>query len=1307
MTFFKRICVFLLIVGFVFGIIPIQKYKGFEPTKVHAADPWWNNSWTKRMKITFANGSRGALTDFPVQVALNSGRVTYGNFKAGGADIRFVDADGSTLLNYEIEKWDTSGTSTLWVKIPQIDSASDTDYIYMYYGNSGASAVATTTGVWDSSYVTVQHWGEDPTGAAPQFQDSTVNNKDGTASSSQVGGPVVATTLSGKFGSGLDFNGNTHLVDEGETQLAPLPNGSAEFWFDIDTMAASSTNRYLFSRVKSGSNDGELRVYVDTTSGSVNRDKIVFQIECTVPSSISPIATSTASTTIDSWYHVTAVWDDDTAGAMKLYVNGTQVGYSNTTTCGSEATAVVTMAGKNNALNNGYFDGQMDELRVSSVARSADWINASYVSGVDGLNTYAGVENQPDAVPPVVSSIASSTTDTTATITWTTDESATSTVNYGLTTSYGSASSSNTGTTNHSIQLTGLTQSTTYNFQISVWDTSSNLATSSNLTFTTTAATPPGQPTSVTVYPYDNRAHLRWTASTGTVTDYKIEYKLSSEPTTWTLFNDGVSTATTTMVTGLTNNVAYDFRITGTNGGSDGTVSATVSTTPSYLMTFVNPTIANGNSTTSTTITASASTTSGLTPSYFTFRLETSGGSLVSNSTTTTRWGDFSLNHVTELSHKVNLGITGDLSGQVYVPTTDTLFTVHNNQNIISEVTRSGSLVRTITCSSCNDIEDITLVSSVASTTAGGYDHTFMISTEDVDINNLQIFRVVIHSTGAVTVNRNDYFSTGIAASSTNDGLEGIAYNANTDTYFVSVEGQATQTTRPRLYEVTLGSGHSATSVPVCTNINFRDYLTEDNTVPYGNTSYADISGLDFSTSTNRLYVISHKADKILEVDVANRNSCSVLNQLPIAMRADSGANHDFEMPEGVAWDATGDYMYVSAEASYWSVWRTNTYTVQKTFTGLTPGTYNLYTSVTDAFGNTSTTTARSFTVFTPDTTAPVISNIASSTTDTTATVTWDTNENASSSVRYGTSPGVYTGISSSTADLSHSATLTGLSRDTTYYFSVLARDPSGNVSTSTERSFKTQVSGSPVVTVQAASSISTSSATLNATLVDDGNASTTSWGFEYGPTTSYGTIVSVGGFIPNGTPYYISITGLNPATTYYFRGVVTTTFGTASSSGTSFVTASITPDTPPVIGPVGGSSGGGGGAGAQQPQQQNNNQQPQPQNNKPEPNTPAEALQNLGAQGVVIKNIQAPGKKNLDVKNIQKILNADKATQIAKKGPGSPGKETNLYGAATKAAVGKFQIKHGILKSPKDKGYGIVGPATRKKMNELVKEGR
>ncbi len=86
-----------------------------------------------------------------------------------------------------------------------------------------------------------------------------------------------------------------------------------------------------------------------------------------------------------------------------------------------------------------------------------------------------------------------------------------------------------------------------------------------------------------------------------------------------------------------------------------------------------------------------------------------------------------------------------------------------------------------------------------------------------------------------------------------------------------------------------------------------------------------------------------------------------------------------------------------------------------------------------------------------------------------------------------------------------------------------------------------------------------------------------------------------------------------------------------------------------------------------------------------------------------LIKDLYAPGSQSPEVLLIQRILNSDPATRVAQSGPGSPGRETNLYGPATRAAVQKFQLKHGIVKSPRDSGYGIVGPKTRAKMNEIL----
>ncbi|HNT18755.1 MAG TPA: proprotein convertase P-domain-containing protein, partial [Acidobacteriota bacterium] len=86
----------------------------------------------------------------------------------------------------------------------------------------------------------------------------------------------------------------------------------------------------------------------------------------------------------------------------------------------------------------------------------------------------------------------------------------------------------------------------------------------------------------------------------------------------------------------------------------------------------------------------------------------------------------------------------------------------------------------------------------------------------------------------------------------------------------------------------------------------------------------------------------------------------------------------------------------------------------------------------------------------TVDCSAPVISNVlATNVTGNSATITWDTNENANSRVTHGTStpPGTNTDNLTSYVT-SHSVLVTGLSQCTSYYFSVTSADPAGNSAT-------------------------------------------------------------------------------------------------------------------------------------------------------------------------------------------------------------------------------------------------------------------
>jgi RHS repeat-associated protein len=119
-----------------------------------------------------------------------------------------------------------------------------------------------------------------------------------------------------------------------------------------------------------------------------------------------------------------------------------------------------------------------------------------------------------------------------------------------------------------------------------------------------------------------------------------------------------------------------------------------------------------------------------------------------------------------------------------------------------------------------------------------------------------------------------------------------------------------------------------------------------------------------------------------------------------------------------------------------------------------------------DAAGNLATSDEFTFTTVSPDTTAPVISNVASGGITTTgATITWTTNENSDSQVVYGTTQAYGQSTTLNPALVTaHSQVLSGLADGMTYYYRVKSKDAAGNLATSAEFTFTTAQNGSAVI---------------------------------------------------------------------------------------------------------------------------------------------------------------------------------------------------------------------------------------------------
>ena len=143
----------------------------------------------------------------------------------------------------------------------------------------------------------------------------------------------------------------------------------------------------------------------------------------------------------------------------------------------------------------------------------------------------------------------------------------------------------------------------------------------------------------------------------------------------------------------------------------------------------------------------------------------------------------------------------------------------------------------------------------------------------------------------------------------------------------------------------------------------------------------------------------------------------------------------------------------------------------------------------------------------------------------------------------------------SGTDDVQVSADITGLSDLTYYHFRVVATN-TGGANYGSDQYFNTHNLAVPVVGQLAISNISSTGATTGVYIIDDGGASITECGIVYatseGPTTADNKIVASECSGEN-----ISLTGLNPDTTYYVRAYAINSIGTYYSVETSFTTES------------------------------------------------------------------------------------------------------------------------------------------------------
>jgi hypothetical protein len=156
----------------------------------------------------------------------------------------------------------------------------------------------------------------------------------------------------------------------------------------------------------------------------------------------------------------------------------------------------------------------------------------------------------------------------------------------------------------------------------------------------------------------------------------------------------------------------------------------------------------------------------------------------------------------------------------------------------------------------------------------------------------------------------------------------------------------------------------------------------------------------------------------------------------------------------------------------------------------------------------------------------------------------------------YGSSAPCSPSPGSGTIPVAVSASVTGLAANTTYHIRISATNASGT-SKGSDQPFTT-LPNPPAVVTAAASSITQTSATLNATVNPNGGE-VSECKLDYGTTTSYGSSASCSSLPGSGTsPLAVSasVTGMSNRATYHFRISATSPGGASKGADQTFTAA-------------------------------------------------------------------------------------------------------------------------------------------------------
>ena len=324
------------------------------------------NAYSHTFKVSFT-GYAGSetLANFPVLVKVSESGISGFRYadclKSNGGDLRFADAEGN-LLASEVDTWDTNGVSLVWVKVPSLTAATE---ITAYYGWAFAPAIDSSA-VWANGYVGVWHLNES---TAPLAESS------GVSTPFQEGSVMPGYATNGVIGKAVNFATNdsgttdTRLEAADDDDLDGFEDFTVEYWTYQASFRSGQYASILAKRNGSGAEESWMVCQTDSTQYPA----------CYIRPNDGGNRTDMSAgqrPAANQWTHQ-AYTRVKTTGKQIWYFDGDSAA---NVTSGNHSTLLAgtaTLKLGGGAYQNS-FPGSIDEVRISNVARSADWVKASH-----------------------------------------------------------------------------------------------------------------------------------------------------------------------------------------------------------------------------------------------------------------------------------------------------------------------------------------------------------------------------------------------------------------------------------------------------------------------------------------------------------------------------------------------------------------------------------------------------------------------------------------------------------------------------------------------------------------------------------------------------------------------------------------------------------------------------------------------------------------------------------------------------------------------------------------------------------------